>query len=106
MIAAIMTSLKNIICRSKEVIAGGNIAQEAFVDYGILINSGQFNGLDSQTAIQKITEWLQKNNLGKKTVNYKLRDWIFPASIIGESRFLLFIARSAVRFQFPKTSYQ
>ncbi len=61
----------------KEVIAGGNITREAFVDYGILINSGQFSGLDSQTAIQKITEWLEKNNFGKKTVNYKLRDWIF-----------------------------
>ena len=61
----------------KEVISGGDISKEAFVDYGILINSGQFNGLKSKEAIEKITEWLEKQGSGKMTVQYKMRDWIF-----------------------------
>jgi leucyl-tRNA synthetase len=66
----------------KEVIKpasaqGFGVAKEAFVDYGKLINSGEFNGLASKEAIEKITEWLEKKGLGKKTVHYKLRDWIF-----------------------------
>jgi len=51
--------------------------KEAFVDYGILINSGQFNGLTSEEAIKEINSWLEKKGLAKKTVQYKLRDWIF-----------------------------
>ncbi|MCD6550062.1 leucine--tRNA ligase [bacterium] len=61
----------------KEVIKGGDISREAFVEYGRLINSGEFSGMTSQEAIEKITQWLEKKGLGKKTVHYKLRDWIF-----------------------------
>ena len=61
----------------REVISGGNINKEPYVEYGRLVNSGRFNGLSSQEAIKKITDWLVKNNCGKKTVQYKLRDWIF-----------------------------
>jgi len=49
----------------------------AFVDYGYLVNSGEFSGLESKEAIKKITEKLEKLGLGKKAVAYKLRDWIF-----------------------------
>ena len=56
---------------------GGNISKDAFVDYGTLINSGQFDGLSSEGAIEKITEWLKTKNLGRKIIQYKLRDWIF-----------------------------
>jgi len=61
----------------REVISGGNIRKEAFVDYGKLINSGEFNDLSSEKAIKKITEWLEKNKSGKKAIHYKLRDWVF-----------------------------
>ncbi|HUW71675.1 MAG TPA: leucine--tRNA ligase [Candidatus Humimicrobiaceae bacterium] len=61
----------------REVISGSDISKEAFVDYGKLVNSGQFNGLSSQEAIGKITDWLQKKGLGRKKVQYKLRDWVF-----------------------------
>jgi len=61
----------------KEVVSGGDIQKDAFVDYGILINSGQFNGLDSKTAIERINEWLEKQGKGRKTLQYKLRDWVF-----------------------------
>jgi len=49
---------------------------KAFTDYGTLINSQQFNNLKSENAKEKITEYLQKKNLGRKTVNYKFRDWL------------------------------
>ncbi len=61
----------------KEVVSGGDILEEAFVDYGILINSDKFNGFKSEEAIKKITQWLEKNKLGRKTIQYKLRDWVF-----------------------------
>ena len=48
-----------------------------YSDEGFLVNSGQFDGLTSQEAMGKITEWLEKRGMGKKTVNYKLRDWVF-----------------------------
>jgi len=51
--------------------------KEAYVEEGILINSGQFSGLTSQEAIKKITEWLVEKKIGKKTIAYKLRDWVF-----------------------------
>ncbi|OGZ02620.1 MAG: leucine--tRNA ligase, partial [Candidatus Liptonbacteria bacterium RIFOXYB1_FULL_36_10] len=44
---------------------------------GILINSGQFDGLTSQEARPKIIFWLKEKKLAKEMTNYKLRDWIF-----------------------------
>jgi len=61
----------------REVVFGGDISKEAYVEYGKLVNSGEFNGLFSQEAIKKITGWLVKNKEGRKRVQYKLRDWIF-----------------------------
>ena len=61
----------------KEVVSGGDISQDAFVDYGVLINSGDFNGLESEKAIEEIIKWLEKNNSGREKIHYKLRDWVF-----------------------------
>ncbi|MFH1575436.1 MAG: leucine--tRNA ligase [Candidatus Nealsonbacteria bacterium] len=52
-------------------------SEDAFVEYGKLINSGEFSGLESKEAIPKITTWLAEKGLGKKIVQYKLRDWVF-----------------------------
>ncbi len=48
----------------------------AFVEDGILINSDEFNGTGNRDAIEEIGKWLEKKKLGKRTVNYKLRDWL------------------------------
>jgi leucyl-tRNA synthetase len=61
----------------KEVILGGDVSKEAFVDYGKLVNSQEFSGLNSKEAIQKITARLEKEKIGQKTISYKLRDWVF-----------------------------
>jgi len=44
---------------------------------GIAINSGQFNGLRTSEFKEDITAWLEQEGLGRKAVNYKLRDWLF-----------------------------
>jgi len=61
----------------REVVAGGDVSKKAFIDYGTLINSEQFNGLSSDEAIKKITNYLEKNGTGRKRTQYKLRDWVF-----------------------------
>ncbi|MGH7198133.1 MAG: leucine--tRNA ligase [Candidatus Omnitrophota bacterium] len=60
-----------------EVVKGGDISKEAFVGDGVVVNSGLINGLPTPEAKKKITAWLEKEKLGKATVNYKLRDWLF-----------------------------
>src|SRR6185437_16052177 len=52
-----------------------------FVDEGTAVNSSNpeisLNSLPTPEAKKKITAWLESKNLGKKTINYKLRDWLF-----------------------------
>ncbi|MGV8162244.1 MAG: leucine--tRNA ligase [Candidatus Nanoarchaeia archaeon] len=48
----------------------------AFTEYGVLINSGEFNGLTSEDAKEKITKELSKIGAGKKITNFRLRDWL------------------------------
>ena len=50
--------------------------ESALVNSGVLVNSEEFNGLNSNEAKEKITEKLGKIGLGKKTVNYRLHDWL------------------------------
>ena len=59
------------------VLEGGDISKEAFTGDGLHINSGFLDGLDKETGINKMIEYLEDNNVGKKKVNYKLREWIF-----------------------------
>ena len=59
-----------------QVIEGGSIEGQAHVSSGKLINSGEFDGMDSDEAKQKITTWLESKNIGQKQTNYRLRDWL------------------------------
>ncbi len=61
----------------KEVVAGGNIAEEAYTGDGEHVNSDFLNGLNKEEAISKMIEWLEENGYGKKKVTYRLRDWLF-----------------------------
>lgn len=62
-----------------EVVAGGDVQEAAFTDTdaGVLVNSGFLNGLDVKAAKGAITDWLVGKGLGNRTVNFKLRDWVF-----------------------------
>lgn len=48
---------------------------EAYTEAGIMINSGQFDGLQSNDAKEAIADFLQTQGHGTKTVNFRLRDW-------------------------------
>ncbi len=50
---------------------------EAYTGEGVMINSGQFSGIKSQTAKEVIADYTEEQGFGKKTVKYKLRDWVF-----------------------------
>ncbi|MGK9477733.1 leucine--tRNA ligase [Melioribacter sp. OK-6-Me] len=50
--------------------------KQAYTDVGIMINSGKYNGLRSDVGIEKISDDIEKEGLGKRTVNYRLRDWL------------------------------
>lgn len=49
--------------------------EEAYTGPGLLVNSGEFNGLDNESAKETIAESLDQRGEGRKTVNYRLRDW-------------------------------
>ncbi|NNM66889.1 MAG: leucine--tRNA ligase, partial [Spirochaetales bacterium] len=51
--------------------------QACFTGRGLAVNSGEFDGSDSETFKKKITAWLESRGRGRLSVNYKLRDWIF-----------------------------
>ncbi|MDR0467361.1 MAG: leucine--tRNA ligase [Campylobacteraceae bacterium] len=48
---------------------------KSFTEYGELVNSGEFTGLTSEIAKKAIAIFFEENSLGKKVINYKLRDW-------------------------------
>jgi len=50
---------------------------ECFEGEGIAVNSSEFNGLPTAEFKQRITAWLEERGIGKKAINYKLRDWLF-----------------------------
>ena len=70
--------IKQVIKSSSDDVVC-NIEYSAFTDVetGILINSDFLNGLSVADAKNKVLEYLEKNNIGKKQVNFKLRDWVF-----------------------------
>jgi len=49
---------------------------DAFTEYGVMVNSDQFNGLKGKDAIAKVTEYAEKREFGRKRKNFKLRDWL------------------------------
>ena len=63
-----------------EVVSGGkNVQEEAYTDVysGNMVNSGFLNGMPVKEAIPAMIDWLEKEGLGKRKVNFKLRDWVF-----------------------------
>lgn len=63
--------------RDKDFATKYNLEFTPVIDEdGKMINSDEFNGMDSSEAFDKIVEKIEKENLGKKTVNYRLRDWL------------------------------
>jgi leucyl-tRNA synthetase len=51
-------------------------AKEAYTADGILFDSGQFTGMNNRKALPKVADWMVKEGFGRKTTNYRLRDWL------------------------------
>ena len=49
---------------------------EAYVEDGMLFNSGEFSGMNNREALPKMIKWLEENKNGRATINYRLRDWL------------------------------
>jgi leucyl-tRNA synthetase len=54
---------------------GDGVLEAAYVEYGVLVNSGNFSGLSSEEAKTAIAEYMEEKGIGKRTVNFRLRDW-------------------------------
>ena len=54
----------------------GEELEEAYIEEGTLVNSGQFNGLPNKQGIEAISDFLEEKKWGKRTVSYRLRDWL------------------------------
>lgn len=59
------------------VIEGFNVAEGAYTEDGLHINSDFLNGLNNEEAIKKMVGYLQEHELGEEKVSYRLRDWLF-----------------------------
>lgn len=60
-----------------EVVAGGNIEEEAYAGEGEHVNSEFLNGLGKEEAIAKSIEWFEEKGTGERKITYRLRDWLF-----------------------------
>ncbi|MFV9630358.1 MAG: leucine--tRNA ligase [Methanosarcinales archaeon] len=65
-----------VVIQPQDKVLSPDEMTEAYIEDGILVNSGEFDGLDNHEAIMKISRKLEEIKLGKSTVNYKLRDWL------------------------------
>jgi len=55
---------------------GGGELVEAYIEPGTMVNSGQFDGLPSEKGIEAVSLFLEKKGWGKRTVSYRIRDWL------------------------------
>jgi len=54
----------------------GEELKEAYIEPGVMVNSGNFDGLPSQQGIEAISDFLEEKGWGKRTVTYRIRDWL------------------------------
>lgn len=50
--------------------------EEVYEGDGVLVNSGEFNGIPASEAIEKVGIYMEEKGIGKRTINYRLRDWL------------------------------
>ena len=67
---------KIIVVNNPEGTLSLDTMDNAYVDPGVLVNSGEFSGMDSEAAKPAIIQWIEDHKVGKKQVHYRLRDWL------------------------------
>jgi leucyl-tRNA synthetase len=64
-----------VVIKPKDADLNEEEMTEAYVDEGVLVNSGPFNGIPNMQALDSIIEYLGSKGMGYKTINYRLKDW-------------------------------
>lgn len=64
-----------IVISPKDAALDPATMEEAYADDGVMVNSGQFDGLSVAEGKEKVADYLHEQNLGERAVNYRLRDW-------------------------------
>jgi leucyl-tRNA synthetase len=54
----------------------GDTMTEAYAGEGSMVNSGEFDGTSTDVSVEKVTQWLEAQNLGSAATNFRLRDWL------------------------------
>ncbi|HVP07117.1 MAG TPA: leucine--tRNA ligase, partial [Candidatus Acidoferrum sp.] len=67
--------IKVVIHPDANTSLDANTMTDAFVEYGPMVNSGQFNGLAGEKAIDAVSDFAASQGFGKRKVNFKLKDW-------------------------------
>jgi leucyl-tRNA synthetase len=67
--------IRTVIVPQGETADSGRARTEAYVDYGRLVNSGPYDGLTSEDAIERMTRDAEAKGFGKGTVQYRIKDW-------------------------------
>jgi leucyl-tRNA synthetase len=64
-----------VVIQNPEKTLDASAMAQAYVEDGIMVNSGQFDGLTNAEGKEKIADFIEKKGIGKRTVNWRLRDW-------------------------------
>jgi leucyl-tRNA synthetase len=67
--------IKAVVHPDPELGATSGALDHAFEDYGRLVDSGEFTGLSSEAALARMGEWVETQGIGKRTVQFRLKDW-------------------------------
>ena len=67
---------KIIVVNNPEGTLSLDTMENAYVEPGVLVNSGEFTGMDSEKAKGAIIQWIVDHKIGQRKVNYRLRDWL------------------------------
>ena len=65
-----------VVITPEDKVLDSDEMTEAYIDEGILVNSGSFNGMNSNEAIKAMGQYMKERDIGELKVNYKLRDWL------------------------------
>ncbi|UCE54400.1 MAG: leucine--tRNA ligase [Desulfobacterales bacterium] len=64
-----------VVVKPHDLDLESDTMKEAYVSEGVMVNSGQFDGMDNIVAMEKIAEYLEINDLGRNTASFRIRDW-------------------------------
>ncbi len=64
-----------LVVQNEEKSLQATTMEEAFIEDGTMVNSGQFDGMNNRQCLEEIADWIDAKKFGQKSINYKLRDW-------------------------------